>query len=119
MVNKSRLILDLTHFTKQHPGGKFSILDKAGKDATEIFDMSHIKAKDNLQKLEKYCIGELVEEIQQTTVNVKEPTVEDEAYKYHFEACISKNEPVNNVFVKYLEKIESKGKNLNLTLRTC
>ncbi|CCE73265.1 Piso0_000295 [Millerozyma farinosa CBS 7064] len=34
-------VLDVTHFLKDHPGGEESILNFAGKDATESFDMLH------------------------------------------------------------------------------
>lgn len=35
------VVLDLTPFLKDHPGGEQSILNFAGKDATESFDMLH------------------------------------------------------------------------------
>lgn len=35
------VVLDLTPFLKDHPGGEDSILNFAGKDATESFDMLH------------------------------------------------------------------------------
>jgi len=34
-------VLDVTHFLKDHPGGKKAILIYAGKDATEEFNMLH------------------------------------------------------------------------------
>jgi cytochrome b involved in lipid metabolism len=34
-------VLDVTHFLKDHPGGKKAILLFAGKDATEEFNMLH------------------------------------------------------------------------------
>ena len=34
---------DLTDFLEEHPAGPQSILDLAGKDATEIFDSVHTR----------------------------------------------------------------------------
>ena len=34
-------VLDVTHFLKDHPGGELSIVNFAGKDATEEFNMIH------------------------------------------------------------------------------
>ena len=36
-------IYDLTDFLEEHPAGPQSILDLAGKDATEIFDSVHTR----------------------------------------------------------------------------
>eukprot|EP00438_Fugacium_kawagutii_P030181 Skav207267 [mRNA] locus=scaffold434:26353:26649:- [translate_table: standard] len=35
------LVLDLSKYVAMHPGGKQSILNLAGGDATEIFDLVH------------------------------------------------------------------------------
>ena len=35
------LVLDLSKYVAKHPGGKQSILNLAGGDATEIFDLVH------------------------------------------------------------------------------
>ncbi|KAG7194799.1 uncharacterized protein KQ657_004480 [Scheffersomyces spartinae] len=35
------VVIDLTSFLDEHPGGKKSILQYAGKDATELFEMFH------------------------------------------------------------------------------
>ncbi|KAL7665828.1 Cytochrome b5 heme-binding domain-containing protein [[Candida] zeylanoides] len=48
------VVLDLTHFLKDHPGGEDSILNFAGKDATESFDMLH---EDNvIVRYAKECV---------------------------------------------------------------
>mmetsp|Transcript_4078 Transcript_4078/g.4498 ORF Transcript_4078/g.4498 Transcript_4078/m.4498 type:complete len:661 (+) Transcript_4078:94-2076(+) len=48
------VVLDLTPFLKDHPGGEQSILNFAGKDATESFDMLH---EDNvIVRYAKSCV---------------------------------------------------------------
>lgn len=48
------VVLDLTPFLKDHPGGEQSILNFAGKDATESFDMLH---EDNvIARYAKSCV---------------------------------------------------------------
>lgn len=48
------VVLDLTSFLKDHPGGESSILNFAGKDATESFDMLH---EDNvIVRYAKECV---------------------------------------------------------------
>ncbi|CAK7900587.1 fumarate reductase 1 [[Candida] anglica] len=48
------VVLDLTSFLKDHPGGEGSILNFAGKDATESFDMLH---EDNvIVRYAKECV---------------------------------------------------------------
>lgn len=48
------VVLDLTPFLKDHPGGEASIINFAGKDATESFDMLH---EDNvIARYAKECV---------------------------------------------------------------
>lgn len=48
-------VYDLTKFTKFHPGGKFVLVDLAGKDATKAFyDLHRV---DILKKYDRFCIG--------------------------------------------------------------
>ncbi|ODV77828.1 osmotic growth protein [Suhomyces tanzawaensis NRRL Y-17324] len=48
------VVLDLTPFLKDHPGGENSIINYAGKDATESFEMLH---EDNfIQKYTQDCV---------------------------------------------------------------
>ena len=53
-------VYDATPFLKEHPGGADSILLVAGTDATDEFNAIHSKKAKEM--LEKYCIGELMDE---------------------------------------------------------
>eukprot|EP01061_Rhynchopus_euleeides_P027946 TRINITY_DN4545_c1_g1_i1.p1 TRINITY_DN4545_c1_g1~~TRINITY_DN4545_c1_g1_i1.p1 ORF type:complete len:264 (+),score=50.95 TRINITY_DN4545_c1_g1_i1:306-1097(+) len=50
-------VYDLTSFVKLHPGGRGSILEYAGSDATIEFFTFHSEPR-YIAYLEKYCIGE-------------------------------------------------------------
>nr|CAH7730482.1 unnamed protein product [Callosobruchus chinensis] len=53
-------VYDVTTFLQEHPGGEDSLLDEAGKDATEAFeDVGH--SSDAKEMMIKYKIGELIE----------------------------------------------------------
>ncbi|VEN61401.1 unnamed protein product [Callosobruchus maculatus] len=53
-------VYDVTPFLLEHPGGEDSLLEKAGKDATEAFeDVGH--TSDAREMMIKYKIWELIE----------------------------------------------------------
>ncbi|XP_049768404.1 cytochrome b5-like [Schistocerca cancellata] len=54
-------VYDITAFLDDHPGGAEILIEQAGKDATDVFeDVGH--STDAKELMEKYKIGELVEE---------------------------------------------------------
>ncbi|RZC14982.1 Cytochrome B5 isoform D isoform B [Glycine soja] len=58
MVSKLLMVLDVTKFLEEHPGGEEVILEVAGKDATKEFDViGHSKAAQNM--VLKYQVGVL------------------------------------------------------------
>jgi len=48
-------VYDLSKFVNNHPGGQHTLLEYAGKDATEVFYALHLEQV--LNKYSKYCIG--------------------------------------------------------------
>lgn len=51
-------VYDVTRFTEEHPGGSRILLDVAGQDGTETFDMiGHSKYA--IIKMQEYLVGEV------------------------------------------------------------
>ncbi|XP_044756742.1 cytochrome b5-like [Coccinella septempunctata] len=53
-------VYDVTTFLNEHPGGEETILEEAGKDATEAF-ISAGHSSEAREMLRKYEIGELID----------------------------------------------------------
>lgn len=54
----SNKVIDVTSFLKQHPGGRWIILEYAGKDATQAFQNT-IHSEVALQKMYELYIGDV------------------------------------------------------------
>mmetsp|Transcript_52622 Transcript_52622/g.114922 ORF Transcript_52622/g.114922 Transcript_52622/m.114922 type:complete len:107 (-) Transcript_52622:523-843(-) len=55
-VTVNGLVLELTHYMQDHPGGELAIVNFAGKDATVEFNMFHRQAQGIVNKLAPYTI---------------------------------------------------------------
>ncbi|PZC73667.1 cytochrome b5 [Helicoverpa armigera] len=63
-------VYDLTNYLDEHPGGADTILEEAGQDATSAFDdIGH--SSDARVVLQKYKIGEIIEEEKRFDANGK------------------------------------------------
>uniref|UniRef100_A0A2A4IU75 Cytochrome b5 heme-binding domain-containing protein n=1 Tax=Heliothis virescens TaxID=7102 RepID=A0A2A4IU75_HELVI len=63
-------VYDVTNYIDEHPGGAETILEEAGQDATSAFeDIGH--SSDARAVLQKYKIGEIVEEEKRFDANGK------------------------------------------------
>lgn len=66
-------IYDVTAFLNEHPGGEEVLLEQAGRDGTENFeDVGH--SSDAREMMNKYKVGELVEEERKVVSKKSEPT---------------------------------------------
>ncbi|XP_055921813.1 cytochrome b5 [Eupeodes corollae] len=66
-------IYDVTAFLNEHPGGEEVLLEQAGRDGTESFeDVGH--SSDAREMMNKYKVGELVEEERKVVTKKSEPT---------------------------------------------
>ena len=63
------LVYDVTKFLEEHPGGKASILMKAGTDCTADFDAIHSKRA--WSQLREYCIGSIFDPIKSDDITIE------------------------------------------------
>lgn len=66
-------IYDVTAFLNEHPGGEEVLLEQGGRDGTENFeDVGH--SSDAREMMNKYKVGELVEEERKVVSKKSEPS---------------------------------------------
>eukprot|EP00929_Paragymnodinium_shiwhaense_P000735 TRINITY_DN100971_c0_g1_i1.p1 TRINITY_DN100971_c0_g1~~TRINITY_DN100971_c0_g1_i1.p1 ORF type:complete len:151 (+),score=25.77 TRINITY_DN100971_c0_g1_i1:56-454(+) len=76
-------VYDVTRFLENHPGGPETILEVAGKDATEEFeDVGHSKAA--RKDLEDYLIGDLKGGVKPSAAPTTSASGEKEASSFSF-----------------------------------